>query len=373
MRDVIREEIKLRKERNAIEQRVANMRILEEHGLFRGGVMIAQHAMDSSGMTQFGNRAFFGGMGAMGVLAASAGPALGGTLGGSWQMALGELGRVFLPSIMQFSKTLQDVANWLRDLPPWVKEMINVIGKFVFIMGGAIVAVRGTLALAGFVSRGFGIPAAIAALGIGGVGGGGGGRAAPGNIALGGGFGGRLGTAAGIAGAGFLADELVGGGGYIGAAATGAAIGNMIFPGIGAPIGAGIGTLARAGMDRPPAAGSPLDLFERWFGPGGNGSLSWATGALSAMPGAFGGAPASDVQARQGRGRQMLVSLGFESQQIAVEDLHDFIQRESVRDPMQQRLIEDAARSVIMMEAWLNANGASILGEGDTAFPETGF
>lgn len=235
------------------------------------------------------------------------------TLTGSIQLAAGEIGIILIPAIVKVSSFFQDVAGTIQAVNyatgGLLGKMIGAIAVplTIIALGGA--AIGTTRWLYGLATSAFSASQAlnqVAASGsmsaLTGVGG----KAASGLSGLAGSVMGKI----GIGGAAVMGSQMLGGaiggeaGGYVSSIGTGAAVGGTIgsfIPVIGTLIGAGIG------------------------------------GIVGAIYQGFAGAKKEDKMAA--------LSLNFQPGQSSFEDFHEVIQREAMRDPMQQAQADQQARA----------------------------
>jgi hypothetical protein len=238
---------------------------------------------------------------ALGFVAAAS-PAAFQTFTGSLQLAAGEIGIMLIPAIVKVSGFLQDVAEVLHRFNEVTFGVVGQIAKFIAIptalvlMGGAIYkAVSWLFGLTGaseFAARGLM------------------------KVGIAGGASGSMSAMTGVGGATGGIGVL----GRIGIAATGVGVGSAIGGAGGSAIsGASIGGLIGS------------------FG----GPIATAVGAAV---GAGLGLLANALTSREDKMSKM--SFNFQAGAMDIGESHDIIQRESLRDPMQQANFEQQTRAI---------------------------
>jgi len=242
---------------------------------------------------------------------AAASPAAFQTLAGSAQLAAGEIGVMLIPAVVSVSNIMQNVASVIKTANDvtfgFVGKILGaaaVVGTFGFVFS-AVAAGLKPLITFGTYLYGLSGAANAAAAGLTRV-------AVAGGVS---GIGGAIPSAAGAAGgmsalgrvglgaAGMVVGGAIGGpvGGAISGASLGATIGSFIAPGIGTAIGGAIGAV---------------------------GGL--AVSALSATT----------------EKTLSKISMNFQAGAVDIGDMHDVLQREAMRDPMQQAQFDQQTRAI---------------------------
>ena len=238
---------------------------------------------------------------------AAASPAAYQTLTGSLKLAAGEIGLLLIPAVVEVSKFFQELARTLRTVNDAVGGFIGrflkaaAIPTALILLGAAVFsAVKWVYTMASAAS------AASMSLGL---------LARAGGVHW---------MAAGMGGAPVAATSGsrlgagIGGGVALGSALLGAAIG-----------GNAGGTIANVG------------------GMAGTGAMIGASfGPLGAVIGGLGGAIVGAITAGFTQSSKLATSFNFQAGGGNLEDIHDMLQREALRDPMQQAQAEQQARAL---------------------------
>lgn len=238
---------------------------------------------------------------------AAASPAAYQTLTGSLKLAAGEIGLLLIPAVVEVSRFFQGLAKTLRAINDATGGLIGQFLKVaavptaLVLLGAAVFsAVKWVYTMAGAAS------AASMSLGL---------------LARGGGahwMAAGMGGAPGAVGSFSRLGAGIGGGVAIGSALLGSAVGGAAGSAI-----SNIGGMAGTGA-----------MIGAGFGPWG--------AAIGGLSGAIVGAIVTGFQ----RVSPPAASFNFQNQTSNIEDMHDIIQREALRDPMQQQQAEQQAKAV---------------------------
>lgn len=280
------------------------------------------------------------------------------TFTGSLRLVSGEIGQLFIPAVVKVSGYLQGMADWIKGWSEATKTGVGSLAAFGIGLVGAVHAFKflvNTFTAARELISGIttatllnGSATALTQ------------SAAALNVAAM-----RLGTA----GATGMVGTAAGGVGAGAGVAAGAAGGGGAIAGAGrASVGAAVGRAAAktAGRLALPVAVAmhAYDSWNLWSDkdtpwyeaaagtvmPGMDKPVRWARNAMA------GRAPWRDDP--NGGGTNVAASLNFQSQQMGVHDLHDYIQRESMRDPLQKKEFEQQIEGMRKLtEAINNAAG----------------
>ena len=243
--------------------------------------------------------------------ALAAGPAVSQTLLGSIRLAAGEIGIILIPAVVQVSRFFQGLASTIRLLDQATLGLFGKVASAVaipaVIIGMGAAAYRTTVWLFGLESSAMRASVALNAV-----------AASGGTAAIASAAGGAAGTAGGIMG-------LAGGGkgllGKIGIAGTAIADGSMASSTIGGTAGSAIGTgISGAGIGY--TIGGPI-------GAAIGGGLGLIAGAITGMV-----------------NKNTAISMNFQNQSSDVGSMHDILQSEAIKDPMQQKEAEQQARAI---------------------------
>lgn len=311
------EEVKARKQATEVAKAELRVRNIAEFGKFGAGLREANEALAKMSS---GPGLLMGG-GLMASTVASASPDVFRNLTSSVQIAAGSIGQMFVPAVASAIRMLQNATSAIEAIPQPIKDLVGSIGGAVLAFGAATWAgeklsgvavwlqssfakVAGTgdaaaAALAKVAATGNAASAANAAGAGGGLLGKAGGVLLPaaGAFAMSG-WGESMGSKIGAPGS--TASKV---GGVLGSTATGAAAGaaiGSIIPGIGTAIGGAIG------------------------------------GLVGFVKSAF-----KSTEKKKSEEREVLThGMNFTNRQMSIEGIHDVIQSEAIKDPLEQKKFE---------------------------------
>lgn len=334
----------------------------------------AEYGKVGGTLVTFGQRIESGGAmaakGFAGMVAtvAAASPAALQTFLGSVQLAAGEIGIMFIPTIVQVSKVLQDAAGWIRSFNDATGGIVGkVVGPILAVGAVAWVASKALQFMApafGLIQRGMVLltgTANTAAVALGKVaasagaasvmpmlsstGGaatlmGGGGPAAAG----GGGWKGAIGKGLGIAAVG-----------AVGVQVASSAVGAVAGEGAGSAVSS-IGNAAAIGA----GIGSVIPVIGTAVGAVGGAIVGGVVHFWDDIKGVFSKGTKSAASAAEAKLAKL--SMNFQGGESGFGDMHTMLQRESIRDPMQQAKANQEARAMEKLAAEIGGLNRAISG-----------